>query len=207
MEPGKKEEGFFLTKRQASAVSAVSILLLLLTFIAGYFWGQKKSAEVFTDKVLNDSFSDQVNYSMYSMYGEQPSEEQSTEEQGDEQGNDEEITTEPDVKNEQEVSKAPETTVVDNASQNSDASVKHYAQLVGFGSRRAAEQFANKIQKKGYNLNVYVITKKSKSARGKIITWYQVVTEELNDKEQLMNEVEKIKVGEKLTGIKFNTSN
>lgn len=205
MEPGNKEEGFFLTKRQASAVSAVSILLLLLTFIAGYFWGQKKSAEVFTDKVLNDSFSDQVNYSMYSMYGEQPSEEQSTEEQEEDQSGDEEMTSEPEVKNEQEVVKTPE--VVDNSNSNTEGSVKHYAQLVGFGSRRAAEQFANKIQKKGYNLNVYVITKKSKSARGKIITWYQVVTEELNDKEQLMNEVEKIKVGEKLTGIKFNTSN
>src|SRR5688572_7148733 len=66
----KTSSGLFITKRQASAITSTFLFLIMFILIFGYFWGQKKAIEEFTNKVVNDSFADQVNYSMYSLYGD-----------------------------------------------------------------------------------------------------------------------------------------
>jgi uncharacterized protein YaaN involved in tellurite resistance len=75
------------------------------------------------------------------------------------------------------------------------------AQLIGFGTSRAAQQFADRLQNK--NMPVRVDERHSKTAQGKKIIWYQVTTEPFNDKQELLTFVEKIKKEERLKDIRI----
>jgi len=188
--------GFYLTKRQASVATSISIILLTLMLVIGYLWGQRNAIGEFTSKVVNDSFADQVNYSMHSMYKENnAADEDETEEKENEL---EEVNPE-----KQSIKKEIDAPVQVQQINNVPG-LKHYAQLVGFGSRKNAEQFVNKLQKKGYT--IVLIPRKSKTANNKVITWYQAVTEKFDNKADLEKVVDEIKVSERLNDIKFMTS-
>lgn len=75
------------------------------------------------------------------------------------------------------------------------------AQLIGFGTMRAAHQFVDRLQQK--NLPVRVQERHSKTAQGKEVIWYQVTTELFNDKQELMAFVEKIQKEERLKDIRI----
>ena len=75
------------------------------------------------------------------------------------------------------------------------------AQLIGFGTMRAAHQFADRLQQK--NLPVRVQERHSKTAQGKEVIWYQVTTELFNDKQELMAFVERIQKEERLKDIRI----
>ena len=75
------------------------------------------------------------------------------------------------------------------------------AQLIGFGTSRAANQFVERLQQK--NLPVRVQERHSKTAQGKEVIWYQVTTELFNDKHELMVFVDKIKKEERLKDIRI----
>ena len=68
--------------------------------------------------------------------------------------------------------------------------------LNGFGTLKAADRFVNRLQKKG--IPVEVKKRISKTVRGKIIAWYQVVTKEYTDKSVLEKLVATLKKDEKL---------
>lgn len=78
---------------------------------------------------------------------------------------------------------------------------KYYAQLIGFGTLRAAERFVDRLQQK--NMPVKVVERHSKTAQEKEIIWYQIVTEHFDNKDDLIACVQKIKVEEKLNDIKI----
>ncbi len=75
------------------------------------------------------------------------------------------------------------------------------AQLIGFGTSRAAHSFADKLQNK--NMPVRVDERHSKTAQGKEIIWYQVTTEPFSDKQELLAFVEKVKKAERLKDIRI----
>ncbi|MEX0849741.1 MAG: SPOR domain-containing protein [Candidatus Dependentiae bacterium] len=75
------------------------------------------------------------------------------------------------------------------------------AQLIGFGTSRAAHQFADRLQNK--NMPVRVDERHSRTAQGKKIIWYQVTTEPFSDKQELLAFVEKIKKEERLKDIRI----
>lgn len=75
------------------------------------------------------------------------------------------------------------------------------AQLIGFGTLRAAHQFVDRLQQK--NMPVRVQERHSKTAQGKEVIWYQVTTELFNDKQELMTFVERIKKEERLKDIRI----
>lgn len=75
------------------------------------------------------------------------------------------------------------------------------AQLIGFGTMRAAHQFVDRLQQK--NLPVRVQERHSKTAQGKEVIWYQVTTELFNDKQELMAFVERIQKEERLKDIRI----
>lgn len=56
------QNGIYITKKQASITAAVLLLLGLLIFIAGYFWGKQSIIDGFTQKTSQESFNDQVDY-------------------------------------------------------------------------------------------------------------------------------------------------
>ena len=75
------------------------------------------------------------------------------------------------------------------------------AQLIGFGTLRAAHQFVERLQQK--NMPVRVQERHSKTAQGKEVIWYQVTTELFNDKQELTAFVERIKKEERLKDIRI----
>jgi len=202
-----ESSGFFITRRQASAISSVIILMFTVILVFGYFWGQRKAIEEFTNKVVNDSFADQVNYSMYSLYGDnsiidndEENEKLNIQESNviDKQKN---IMPEPSLQNQGVLENKSD--INDNFKQISNTinpKTKYYAQLIGFGSRKAAEQFVNKVQKKGYN--VFIVPRKSKTSSGRIITWFQAITDKFDDESKLMDMANRIKMSERLGEIK-----
>jgi hypothetical protein len=210
--------GFYITKRQASIATSLIIILITFMLIFGYLWGQRNAIQEFTSKVVADSFADQVNYSMYSMYGESANSEEEDSDESKENNNDIEeeqgveqqikkpLITNSTVKNDSSNVQNISNPQIQNTlnSQQTTPNTKYYAQLVGFGSRKNAEQFVNKLQKKGYT--VRIMPRKSKTSNGKVITWYQAITENFADKAQLEEVVNEIKISERLSDIKFMTT-
>jgi len=80
---------------------------------------------------------------------------------------------------------------------------KYFAQLVGFGTQQAANAFAQRLQKS--NMPVIVKNRHSKTAKGKKITWYQVVTAPFNNKNELERVVDEIKTKERLRDVRIIT--
>ena len=216
----KDTNGFYITKRQASAGSSVIIFLATLLFAIGYLLGQRKAIQEFTSKVVNDSFADQVNYSMYSLYGDNSNIEQEVE-QPDNFHNSIDLknTTESILKNDAVTSQANLPTTVepsegakskvendiktDNSSSEIKSDVKHFAILIGFGSKKFAEQFVNKVEKIGYT--VYIMPRKSKTSKGKEVNWYQIITDSFDDKSKLIDVTNKIKASQRLNDIQYMT--
>jgi len=180
-------EGLFVSNRQLSFVVAGNIILLFTTFVLGYFWGQKYAVEHFVDKMHNDSFADQIYSSLFSL----------------QEGS---VTPENSVQfpivsdTEQSICKKESdeqdamTSHLDN--KPSTVPINYYAQLIGFGTLKAANRFVNRLQKK--NISVKVKKRVSKTVRGKVIAWYQVVTKEYTDKSVLEKLVATLKKDEKL---------
>ncbi len=90
-----------------------------------------------------------------------------------------------------------------SSSLNTDgnASKQYYAQLIGFGTLHAADKFADRLQQK--NFPVKVVEKHSKTAQGKKIIWYQVVTEYFDKKDDLIAFTRKIEKEERLNDIRI----
>lgn len=185
-----------LTNRQISGLIALVVFLALGSFSAGYFWGEKKSAERFLQRIGQESFGDQVYSSICSLY-ESDNESEARSENGNENGVAElastdnassELSADENEKNEQE-----EIT----------PDVVYYAQLVGFGTIVKAKQFVERLAKKG--MTAHLRERKGKTARGKSMSWYQVVTEPYRDKDELIALVEKVKLEERLHDVRIVT--
>ncbi len=73
---------------------------------------------------------------------------------------------------------------------------KYYAQLIGFGTQQAAQRFVKKLAKK--QIPVEIVKHCSRTAQGKTINWYQVVTMPYEDKQQLLNLVDSVQKTEKI---------
>lgn len=199
------DSGFFVTSRQASYISAAIIFLFIATFVTGYFWGKKSAIHEFGNNVLNGSFADQAKYSFYSLYGSPVEEEDSDEDEA--QPHDDEIE-----KAKVEIINPPVPIITLKEDQiitkdvNTINPKKYQALLVGFNSLESAQQFVNKNQKKGYNLQIKKrnsVTSKRKSTK----YWYQVVTDEFDDKSKLIDLVDKIKASERLHDVKIVANN
>lgn len=179
-------EGLFVSNRQLSFVVAGNIILLFTTFILGYFWGQKYAVEHFVDKMHNGSFADQIYSSLFSL-----------QEGSSIPGNSVQSpimadTEQPICKEESD----PQDTTITHFDNKPIVSTNYYAQLIGFGTLKAANRFVNRLQKK--DIPVEVKKRISKTVRGKTIAWYQVVTKKYTDKSVLEKLVAILKKDEKL---------
>ncbi len=83
-------------------------------------------------------------------------------------------------------------------------STQYYAQLIGFGTKKAADLFAHRLREKMVKVNVQ--ERRSFSPKGKKITWYQVITETFKDKDLLVNLVERLKKEERIKGVRIVVS-
>lgn len=201
------QNGIFISKKQASVTTALLILLGLLIFIAGYFWGKKSMLDGFTQKTSQESFNDQVDYlltmqSFAAKHGALP-EDSSEEQQAVQQDNSNEndvsalLKNLPDALEESgkqesiEIATKPakEAVVVQDAVPSSNG--KHFAALAGFAKKASAVTMINRLKK--YKIDLELKTKVSKSASGKSTkTWYQVVTKKYDTKDEVASVVDKV---------------
>lgn len=221
--------GLFVPNRELSYCVAGGILGLFFVFMAGFFWGQQYAIKDFLHKLDQDSFSDQVASSLYVLTNKSSDLQDSDQENEDVDA--EGDSSEED--NESAGDNVIDTIVIENMSgeasesiddtegtQNSDQDSKsiashgisqssnqksncYMAQLIGFGTEQAAYQFVNRITKKGFSAKVE--KRKSRTAKGKTLFWYQVVTDSYADKAQLEEIIAILVRQEKLKDIRILT--
>lgn len=191
----KEKVGLFIPKREASWAIAVFIGLAFLIFMTGYFWGQRRAVSQFLGKLEDESFSDKITYSLYTMNGKYLSDSDEEDEEPDpgEESAEEEKEMKAEPVKVAEIPPMKEETIA--------STVTYIAPLVGFGTLHAANKFAQRVKKMG--ITVHVKRRISKSPKGRTIAWYQVVTDVYSDKNEIEHVVMRIKDKEKIKDVKI----
>ncbi len=198
-----EKKGLFIPTRQVSALVALAISLLGVVFMAGYFFGKKQMVDQFVVKAEQDSFADQIYASLCALY-DQDSESIAT--MG--QRNEIPIAIQEEAVEKEDVSVIRPEKKSDAIAQVSVVadpdpkvpSTHYYAQLIGYGTKKAADSFVQKLQKKG--VSALVKTRRSQTAKGRKTTWYQVVTKPFSDRKALESLTQSIAQNEKIKGIR-----
>ncbi|MGZ6250824.1 MAG: hypothetical protein ACXWL2_02245 [Candidatus Chromulinivorax sp.] len=192
-----------LTKRQVSMLMASMLLFCLLIFMVGFFLGKRTVLEDYSAKVTKEALHDQIDF-LLTTQSMQSSQEASL----DFSDNLPEITLNPEldantqVLTEQENTKpvliSTESPLVGSMVAVTESSQplpvkegKQYAQLIGFGTKKAAQIFVARLKKQ--NIPVILKTNISKTASGKQKVWYQAITPTYNSYEELHEQIAKIK--------------
>lgn len=188
-----KEAGLFIANRELSWAISLALLLSFLMFCAGYFWGQRKAVAQFLYKVKEESFADNVTYSLYAMNPQESTDDEA--EESTQQEAQEVEQTEVETKEIESV----ETTEPIKPQQGS--TTIYVAPLVGFGTLHAANLFAQRVKK--LEIPVIVKQRSSTTQRGRKIVWYQAVTEEYTEKAELEKIIAIIKQKENIKEVKI----
>lgn len=201
------KQGVFLNNRHMSWALSIVLLLLFFVFIVGYFIGQRKGIDQLNHKIDQESLTDHVYSSMYALYdgkvkpeasdNVEPGEENDL--NSDEPALDQTIDVTAEVKPVEQTAKADSNTAAPKTNEH-----EYYAQLVGFSSARTAQQFVQKLAQR--DITAHIKQRPSKTAKGRIVHWYQVITETFTKKEDLIMLVEDIKRREKLHDVRIITA-
>lgn len=162
-----------LTMRQISLAVAGLLALSFFIFISGYFLGKKKAIQEFSYHVDQESLADQIYSSMCVLYDAKDDNEE--DEDAQEENEVAEVSKGSDQK--EELVSVTSAKVVDNQ--------KNYKfTLAGFSSAQhdEATKMVARLTKKGFSAQVNEIP--SKTSKGKIITWYQVVANVMSGQEE-----------------------
>jgi cell division septation protein DedD len=191
---------------------ALSIILLLnfFIFMTGYFLGKKQAVDQLNYKIDQESLTDHVYSSMYALYDTKVQPESSDMvEPGEEVAEADLVSEEPAL--EQAIDITAQVQVSDEAPKDSSEIItvqnnghEYYAQLVGFSSEKTAQQFVKKLAQR--DITAHIKQRPSKTAKGKIVHWYQVITESFTKKEELLKLVENIKRRENLHDVRIITA-
>ncbi len=186
----KENGGFTVPQHEASWFIGLGILFMLLSFLGGYFWGQKRAISRFLNKVEEESFADRITYSLYTLTGKSIEEDQNNDASED---SEEETTSDTDEKAAEE----QQQVITDTDTPE----VIYFANIVGFGTLHAANNFVHKVNKMG--IPVMVKERSSHTQRGKKIVWYQVVTQDYSDKSELQKALADLQQKEHIKDIKI----
>ena len=170
-------QGLFVPNRQLSFAVAGFLFLAFSIFMAGYFLGKKKAVEQFTERMQQDAFADQIYTTVLSTTQDLPSATNSLLV----------ASLNDDVVPSQLVSH--DEIVLDNAVLEDNAQ-HYYAQLIGFGTEKAAQLFVKKLSVKG--IETEVKKRISKTVKGHSSYWYQVVTAPYTNKNDLTALVDRL---------------
>lgn len=177
----KVDDNLQLNQAQVSQLLAACLVGSFFIFMSGFYLGKRSAVEPFIEQVVADSFADKVSNAFSSLYDNEDEEEVESKE---------DVTAESAIENQTESS-------IDQASQQEVAdpftnSLQLYvAQIAGFGTKNAAIRCIENLKNNGFAVTLK--TRKSMTAKGKEIIWYQVVTEPIEDREQLQKLVDQIK--------------
>lgn len=208
------ETGLFVPNRQVSWLLSCVLVFGFLTFITGYFWGQRKAVERFVNKIEEESFADRISYSLYTMNDRDVSEFEAPD------PDNENGTTESD-KNQEETVASSSTVLAESEIQSTESALEKQktvlksmpqerkketdkifvAPLAGFGTLHAASNFARRVRK--FEPGIQVKTRTSITPKGKKVAWYQATTGEFSDRDELERIIGQIKSAEHIKDIKI----
>ncbi|KKS68223.1 MAG: hypothetical protein UV38_C0002G0092 [candidate division TM6 bacterium GW2011_GWE2_42_60] len=186
-EQENKKNGVVLSERELSQVVVVLLLGALFIFLAGYFIGKKRMCEELS---LGDEvrFADKIQHALTNLANrtsefseEAPESESEVEDDSSDERDESEIST---------TEKEPEKT--------KELVGKAYAQLCGFSTESTAKAYVARLKKRG--IASHVAERTSRTARGKKVIWYQVLTETM-DRAELSKLVQSIKQRDKLASV------
>jgi hypothetical protein len=181
-------------RKHVGKISAGLVALIGVSFLIGYFQGKRQSLDLQKINLLQESISDSVNYGLTIATHDKMQSSYNLEVDGHDL-NIQSVVMDDTVDHQLEseiidVDTPVEmvTPVINHKSQNGRA----YAQLVGYGSKNNALKFYNRLKNKGYP----VIFKERTGNKPKN-SWYQVVTDVL-DQQELSKIVSQIAKEEKI---------
>ena len=188
-------QGLFVPNRQLSALVAGLVFVLFCVFISGYFLGKKYAAEQFMQKMQASALDDTLYVATL------PASEVV---QGDNDVllvmNEENNSTVDVLPHEELIPQEPVVTLnQDIIVPDAQEQKRYYAQLIGFGTEKAAEQFVKKLSSNG--IDTEVKKRVSKTVKGRTSYWYQVVTAAYHNKDDLSRVVDKLVKDEKLKDV------
>lgn len=181
-------------KKQASYISGGILLLALCSFVIGYIVGQKTSLSRLNEDINKANFEDQVKYSLYSSYKSMPDQGDFAEEN---LASPEEIENNETTLNTEPQKNIP--IIVEEELPSDDKT--YYAVLFGCGTLGTAQKFTQRMKKIGFDIEIK--RRRSKNSKGKFVTWYQLLTAPYKNKKDLLADVEKIQLAEKLQKVQI----
>lgn len=189
-------KGLCVTNRSVSLGIAGALLCLVSIFLVGFFIGQRSATQQFIDRAGQGVFADHIYAAMCGLSETSDQQEDAVNAEGGETETSEEESP-VEVVSAADITETTEST--SDEVEVSDGGSECYAQLIGFGTAKAAQDYVTRLKKKG--IPVFVQKRHSRSAKGRLVTWYQVVTEKFRDEEKLQALVARLKEEEKLQGI------
>lgn len=130
-------------QKQVSWMLSGAVLACFFVFMTGYFVGQHRALYLFTQKIEQESLQDQIYSSLCALYDTDEGDAQANllPQASDEMALDDHNT---------EYGQWPEVAVqsIPQQSTESDAGSSYYAQLIGFGTYKAAERFVSRLAQK-----------------------------------------------------------
>jgi len=189
-----------LSKKQISIMTAILIVLGLLIFIVGYFWGKHTLIEGFTQKTVQESFNDQVDYAltMQSFTDRHGPLVDASEEAGATAvkllENLPGAIEENEESNENKIQKLELLDKVEKPKFSDVDVIKdqrmHYAAIAGFAKKSLALAMINRLKK--HHIDVEMKTRSSNSSQKIRKYWYQVVTKSYSSQQEVQKIVDKI---------------
>ncbi len=170
----------FDSKQTAWIVSAL-LLLLFFVFMVGYFLGKHQAVEQFSHALDQDSISDKIYSSLYASYEGKTGIELDIDKADVDKKELNSVapcaqpveSSLPAATVQAEPVIAPDTQKVE-AKEAVASTALYYAPLIGFGSYKSAQAYFNRLTKRGFPVELKQRT--SKTAKGRIIHWYQIST-------------------------------
>lgn len=168
-----------IKKKEAAKLTAAFVFVLGISFSIGYFKGKRFVLESRQDEIFNDALGDKISYNAAMSMHEKSA------------NTLEEMEDQKDVFHVQSLNQEDTIEKIEEAVDSSKLEPKAYAQIVGFGNKRNALKFYNRLKNKDYP----VVLKERPTGKNNQF-WYQIVSE-VDSKskiEELINNLKKEKV-------------
>ncbi len=180
-----------ISRRLIPGMLAGAMFLIFVAFMIGYFLGVKYTTDEFVTQIRQETFADQL-LAGSALSGSAPVSEPAIS-----------AANAPEEQPVETSATQPDATQVSAVEPTQPDGAKRYgAELIGFGTKGAANDFIKRVAQ--YSpIPLELKERHSKTSRGKVITWYQVVTSKYEQKQELQKLLDTLIKKEHLHDIKI----
>jgi hypothetical protein len=195
-----QEQIVTVSRRLVPGLLSLLLLLVFIAFMIGYFLGVKYTTDEFVTQIRQETLADQLLISSVgSTNGSSVPEQEPVAVatiEAEPISNENAMPTSDNSLLETPVQVA--SIITPEASQEA----RYSAELIGFGTKASAQEFIKRVA--GYNpISLELKERHSKTPRGKVIKWYQVVTGKYEQKQALQKQLDTLIKKERLQDIKI----